>query len=440
MIASLPDFSETTLAGGADDDRLVIDIAVDFTGSVAINGRLLGDDGDDRLEADGFAIARTSQDSKASALVYNVLFGGGGGDELSATASARAEGDGAPARAFNVLYGGDGNDSLSAEATAIGGFSLTSARNDLQGGAGDDVLRGVIDGDVAPEADGASHLHGGDGNDSLAVVGGAYNLLDGGAGDDGLAGGSGIDWLRGGAGNDILEGRGGADMLYGGAGDDRLAGGAGDDALEGREGNDVLGGGDGNDKLWGETLDLLKAFVAGGDGDDELSGGNGDDQLHGGLGANLIDGGNGNDTLFGGLGDDTIKGGDGDDFFSAETISDASRGLFVTTSAGDDEIFGGEGNDTFAYSGSGAFFDHDTLRDFTHSEDKIAIFSMRSLRDFADLDSNGSGRLDDGDARVTADARGTVLDLSNEHGRGAGTDTITVAGVDDLRADDFLFA
>lgn len=71
----------------------------------------------------------------------------------------------------------------------------------------------------------------------------AFNLIQGGDGDDALAGGAGSDRLVGGAGNDTLSGggagHGGYDLLQGGAGDDRLEMTA-DTVAEGGEGADTF--------------------------------------------------------------------------------------------------------------------------------------------------------------------------------------------------------
>ena len=84
--------------------------------------------------------------------------------------------------------------------------------------------------------------------------------IDGGAGDDLLfgyygadqiAGGDGDDQLHGGADDDVIEGGDGADRLFGNAGDDQLNGGDGDDLLYGSLGDDVLAGGAGDDTLSG---------------------------------------------------------------------------------------------------------------------------------------------------------------------------------------------
>ena len=104
----------------------------------------------------------------------------------------------------DVLDGGAGADELYGE----------SGSDTLRGGAGDDLLNG---------GSGADELHGGAGADTLY----------GGGGDDVLLGGAGVDaWLRGDAGDDTLD-AGGSDgsawqMLDGGFGNDTYRVGAGD--------------------------------------------------------------------------------------------------------------------------------------------------------------------------------------------------------------------
>ena len=126
----------------------------------------------------------------------------------------------------NDLLGGDGNDTL------IGGVL-----DDWQfGGAGDDRL---FAGDVADVSfsDTATDAASQAARDAAVVVdGGNGDYLDGGEGNDFIYGGRGSDWLNGGAGVDRLIGGDGGDILDGGAGDDRgangeafLLGGAGSD-------------------------------------------------------------------------------------------------------------------------------------------------------------------------------------------------------------------
>jgi Ca2+-binding RTX toxin-like protein len=121
----------------------------------------------------------------------------------------------------NDLLGGQGNDRL------VGGL----LDDWIFGDDGDDILFAgdVVSAGVVTDANlgqaGSALVV--DAGRATAVDGGNGNLLDGGEGNDRVYGGSGSDWLTGG---------GGTDQLYGGSGDDVLAGGGG-------EGDQLLGGG-----------------------------------------------------------------------------------------------------------------------------------------------------------------------------------------------------
>jgi Ca2+-binding RTX toxin-like protein len=82
----------------------------------------------------------------------------------------------------------------------------------VDGGPGDDELRGWGDGSV---------IAGGAGRDELFAFGG-YQFLLGGSGVDSIVGGRGGDSLNGGRGADVMTGGPGRDFIYGGAGDDRI--------------------------------------------------------------------------------------------------------------------------------------------------------------------------------------------------------------------------
>ncbi|WP_272493077.1 calcium-binding protein [Atopomonas sediminilitoris] len=94
-----------------------------------------------------------------------------------------------------------------------------------------------------------------------SVPGGFDTLVEGTTAGEQLAGGQGRDMVRGLAGNDTLFGMSGDDQLEGGDGNDYLSGGnggqsgSGNDTLLGGAGNDVLDGEDGNDMLTGEAGD-----------------------------------------------------------------------------------------------------------------------------------------------------------------------------------------
>jgi hypothetical protein len=140
------------------------------------------------------------------------------------------------------LDGADDNVTISASA----GLLVHSA---VGGG-----LESTADWDSSQEkeqtvpADGTVHVvvNGGDGNDTLVVLGSSSALaqatLNGDAGDDFLAGAETDDTLNGGDGNDTLVGRQGVDLMSGGAGDDTFVwnNGDGSDRQNGDAGNDTL--------------------------------------------------------------------------------------------------------------------------------------------------------------------------------------------------------
>ncbi|WP_296597274.1 hypothetical protein [Phenylobacterium sp.] len=76
---------------------------------------------------------------------------------------------------------------------------------------------------------------------------GERNVINGGEGDDRLKGTRRPDDIQGRPGNDSIEGLGGDDVLRGGRGRDTVDGGAGDDWISGGRDNDVLRGGKGAD-------------------------------------------------------------------------------------------------------------------------------------------------------------------------------------------------
>ncbi|UWQ90945.1 hypothetical protein K3727_19725 [Rhodobacteraceae bacterium M382] len=295
-------------------------------------------------------------------------------------------------------------------------------------GAFDDVIEGVpgenetLDGGIGNDT-----LRGLDGDDSL-VGGEDIDLLEGGSGDDTLVGGDGVDVLDGGEGTDTavfsgnwrdydfaltgiperfssipeipmsLEREGQAivvtarddalgddqtDFLYniedlvfadrsdsayqilleagtfnlylnGTPGADTITGGIGNDQIDGDAGNDLIFGGPGNDYLNGSFSDDSIEGGRGNDtlegdfGNDTLDGGPGDDELQSGGGeGDVLRGGDGNDSLNGWYGPTTQEGGAGDDRLWGGNADDVLYGQ-----SGVDTIDGNEGND-FADGGDG---------------------------------------------------------------------------------------
>ena len=143
-----------------------------------------------------------------------------------------------------------------------GGSASETLRGDaVDGGSGDDTLRGTRDGDVLAGGDGLDILYGRAGDDRLYGQNG-HDELRGGSGDDQLAAGSGHDELLGGRGNDLLVGGRGYDVLRGGDGHDRLVADDLDPLVDGGEGFDTLAPGvdsfviDGRALIGIEAVDL----------------------------------------------------------------------------------------------------------------------------------------------------------------------------------------
>ncbi|MEO6773821.1 MAG: C2 family cysteine protease [Kofleriaceae bacterium] len=138
-----------------------------------------------------------------------------------------------------VFYGNDGDDTFT---------NTTSIPCEAYGGDGNDTLNGGAGADFLVGGYGQDTIHGNGGDDTLWGSGGS----------DWLYGGDGDDVIYGHGGNDMLYGEGGRDTLYGGSGVDTLSGGADQDTLVTIGGNyDVVYGGTGNDLFWVDTTDTV---------------------------------------------------------------------------------------------------------------------------------------------------------------------------------------
>lgn len=216
-------------------------------------------------------------------------------------------------------------------------------------------------------------VYGGPGKDQLQTYGADHATLDGGPGNDILKGWQTDDVLRGGPGDDEIEGSGGDDHIEGGEGNDSLSpdtySGPGSDYVDGGPGYDTVEDwtiptldyhppvvlsldGVANDGRPGENDNVINvekietrvsATISGGPGDDEfrvwanvdegnstLLGNGGNDKLYAGDYEDVLDGGPGNDVLNGGFGNDTITGGPGRDTIQGDATS-ASCGWFAYT-------------------------------------------------------------------------------------------------------------
>ena len=162
-------------------------------------------------------------------------------------------------------------------------FTGDSGPDWIEGGIGNDLIKGGSNFDVGTTLHNLSHWYK-DNSDSAEtlLVDMDLNYVDqlfGGDGNDTIHGDSGPDWIEGGIGDDKLYGDQGGDVLLGGAGNDNIWGGSGNDHIQGQEDNDTLNGDSGNDYIWGN---------------------NGNDKLNGGAEPDHLYGGNGSDKLWGG--------------------------------------------------------------------------------------------------------------------------------------------
>ena len=220
-----------TLTGGPGGDRLDGGAGNDQLFGLAGADALFGGDGNDSL--DGGA-------------GNDLLDGGSGADTLLAGVGNDFL-DGGPG--VNVLTGGAGKDTWAMQGSD--GADTLTVDSTLK------TATGTIVG-LTPQQDTFTDLSaaldlvsvgGGDGDDTITVLGKASAALYGGAGNDTLTGGAGKDCLNGGPGDDQLFGMAGDDWLFGGSGNDTLDGGPGNDTIIGSGGTDIVRPGLGRNTL-----------------------------------------------------------------------------------------------------------------------------------------------------------------------------------------------
>lgn len=251
--------------------------------------------------------------------------GGSGLDVYEGEAGDDIMRAGADKDASDLFDGGDGTDEVSyAARTTSVTITLDDSQDDGGTGEKDNVLM-------------------------------TNEIIEGGAGDDILRGTDHLDVILGGPGNDTIEG---------GLGDDELDGGDGDDLFVGSQeidGADVINGGPGMDTISyadrGQGISVTLCTWTGNEGCDATAGctcaaddgepGEADNltNVEGVEGTPFADhmiGSEASDTLMGGGGDDVLTGNGGDDSIFGDEGSDQLDG-----GDGDDYLDGGDGMDTF---------------------------------------------------------------------------------------------
>jgi Ca2+-binding RTX toxin-like protein len=318
---------------------------------------------------------------------------GGGGDDAIRGSSG-----------INIIDGGAGNDRLFG---GIGNDTLTgSGGNDwLYGGSGADNLVGGTDDDtynISNHATADATITDAGGNDTIDLsnwAGPAGATLDLRLSDQSLDTDLGVDLhltsntienVIGTPFNDTFYGNGVTNRLEGRDGDDLLYGGNLDDQLIGNDGIDTIYGEAGADTIWGGAGNDV---IYGGDGNDLVFGQDDNDFIHGNAGEDVIYGGGGDDWMLGGTGDDQLWGGAGNDT--------------IFGNGDDDRLFGGDGNDTL-YGGLGNNqLDGGTGVDDLHGstgDDTFAVSNLGEADETID-DSGGKDAIDlsnwSGDSGVT---------------------------------------
>ena len=281
----------------------------------------------------------------------------------------------------------------------------------------------------------AQTLTGISGEDNF-LVGDAYRIYNSKGGNDELTGGTGsaFNALYGDT-ISMINSRGGNDALTGGTGSQyNFLYGDASFMINSRGGNDVLTAGTRSQYnfLYGDALTMSNSQG----GNDVLTGGTGSqlNYLYGDA-YFLVSSRGGNDVLTGGTGSQTsYLYGDAKYHYEGITICGNDRLISAT---GNDDMWGDvefsfngtnftdpdlsqvtTGHDVFVFSANNGT---DTIHDFRHGEDIIELHDIGSAS-FGALISGGY---------VATTATDTVITF--------GTNTITVIGVTDLSAADFLF-
>ncbi len=353
--------SGLTLTGGAADDTLVGGIGSDSISGGAGNDALYGD-GSGRIGG-ALNIAAALVDLDGSETL-SVLIAGVPADATLSAGTKNVDGTWSLTEAD--LSG------LTIEASDSAGFTLTVTATATEAAGGSAATMQTM---------------------TVSIGSGpALDMLDGGAGNDTLRGGSDDNILIGGDGNDVVRGQGGDDWVIAGAGNDSYHGGRGFDVLDmsnatGAVTVDLRGGtatGMGNDSavgfegLVGSDFDdslignSVNSWIDGGAGDDTISGRRGRDTLEGGDGNDKINGGRGFDLIYDGQGDDHVNAGRGNDT--------------VIAGGGANRYDGGRGYDTIDYSQatSGVAIDLDARSVTGWSNDTVNRFEIVIATDFDD--------------------------------------------------------
>lgn len=210
------DVQTILVRGRAGGDRIVLSDVGRTSFAILLEIGLFGEEGNDTV---------------IGSELNDRLDGGGGVDTLRGAAGADRF---FPGGGGGAVIGGPGKDRVLV--SGAGEWRVNDRR--IAHGSETTALQGVESLTVV----------GGDGADTIDTKAFAGSVqLDGGAGDDVVRSGPGRDRLFGKAGNDLIHGGPNRDVLEGGDGSDDLRGGQGKDQLRGGPGDDACSGGPGAD-------------------------------------------------------------------------------------------------------------------------------------------------------------------------------------------------
>lgn len=384
--------SGDTIDGGADYDRLILDLrheraALEIdVGLIQLGGAVkLGSTSVTGIEQVEFLRATNFADQiDYSGYINEVLLDAAGGDDAIFV-------NGKDNSVSGLVRGGDGNDMIE-----VRGF-----RGELDGDAGDDTLIGgtrASGGAGADKISEAYYAFGGDGNDTITVRNAKDALSFGDAGDDRLIGGRLGDWMLGGSGADVLIGGDGGDYITSSGTAQTFEPfyvrdplevlltdtGAEHDDVDAGEGNDFVSVGWGDDADGGAGKDTLALSLRGASAGVTFDTGG---LTTGGavvIGTGTISGFEAVDTLIGSEFADVVRvskltydAAGGDDRLTA-----AAAGARINGGAGDDTVYaigkgvtfdGGDGYDTIDYSGLTRALNTDENNPYPGADDFWAI-------------------------------------------------------------------
>ncbi|OQW38336.1 MAG: hypothetical protein A4C66_12040 [Nitrospira sp. HN-bin3] len=330
-----------TLSGGADTDRFIIN---NGDGWDTIGDRQQGD----RIVFNGTTlqgVATYLGNGEYSLLGYKLSQSG---YSLRMTSS-----DGATTmevKEFFTTSNGVYFDTTNNGITVPGTYQSTGTPKTYTGTEQDDVFNLV---------GGPNIVYGLGGNDKI----GGASTVDGGAGNDYIRGTGGTDTLKGGAGEDVILSESGFDTINGGTGNDRIISGVGAQKIFGDSGIDTV---EYSSSMARVEVNLSLTTLQEGwtysyaygdilSGIENIVGSSYNDTLTGNAAGNVLTGGHGADRMTGGAGSDVFKynrtiGSGGDSGTTA-----TSRDIITDFANGIDKINLADFPGTFAFIGKSAF-------------------------------------------------------------------------------------